>query len=390
MRWQAVLGATTGITVLAAIALVVTSVHAWHDMGHVISAEIARRMLQQERPELIDRINQLSQVVAPYFRDRLLELPYSSVWMDKIRNDTGAFDTQHYRAEPITGPDYNCTENIRCVIDATNVATSLQQLSSSLMFSNQSQAWGKGLSMLMLVHFIGDLHQPLHATQFFSQEFPRGDVGGNLYNISYADDVEDRKALQQSYHQLHLLFDACGGVYTGYAEDHDFHANMLRHVDQLLKDFPKEQYLESQLNPAYNSAKEFHDRAVMPWLRESAAISKWVYSQLNPARGVVRQAFLDRIRSILRERVALAGYRLALVLKRVNYTMVVPVKTVNGTWENAEVGMVSSSGSGLVLLGRGGELKAAVLVVLANLIAFVGGAACRGGGRGVVQLAKYE
>lgn len=34
-----------------------------------------------------------------------------------------------------------------------------------------------------LVHFVGDLHQPLHAATMYSAEFPDGDLGGNYYKI---------------------------------------------------------------------------------------------------------------------------------------------------------------------------------------------------------------
>jgi hypothetical protein len=37
----------------------------------------------------------------------------------------------------------------------------------------------------LLVHIIGDIHQPLHAAQLVDSQFTDGDQGGNLFQIYY-------------------------------------------------------------------------------------------------------------------------------------------------------------------------------------------------------------
>jgi hypothetical protein len=55
-----------------------------------------------------------------------------------------------------------------------------------------------------LIHIVGDMHQPLHVTEMFSDEFPSGDEGGNLFPITY--EVEGQK-----FTELHALWDSvCG------------------------------------------------------------------------------------------------------------------------------------------------------------------------------------
>ncbi len=39
--------------------------------------------------------------------------------------------------------------------------------------------------MRYLVHVLGDIHQPLHTSALFSQKFPKGDLGGNLFLIKF-------------------------------------------------------------------------------------------------------------------------------------------------------------------------------------------------------------
>jgi hypothetical protein len=36
----------------------------------------------------------------------------------------------------------------------------------------------RGIALSWLFHLIGDIHQPLHAVQLFSREYPHGDRGG--------------------------------------------------------------------------------------------------------------------------------------------------------------------------------------------------------------------
>mgnify|MGYP002145137110 CR=1 FL=1 len=49
-----------------------------------------------------------------------------------------------------------------------------------------------------LLHLVGDIHQPLHAAALFSNEFPKGDDGGNLFKINYSESVTN----------LHKLYDS--------------------------------------------------------------------------------------------------------------------------------------------------------------------------------------
>ena len=42
----------------------------------------------------------------------------------------------------------------------------------------------------LLVHFMGDLHQPLHTCTLFNTNFTAGDQGGNLFTITGLDAKE--------------------------------------------------------------------------------------------------------------------------------------------------------------------------------------------------------
>jgi hypothetical protein len=57
----------------------------------------------------------------------------------------------------------------------------------------------KSLMLRNLIHFVGDIHQPLHATTRIAPLTPDGDQGGNLYNITWTGHPEVQ--------ELHFVWD---------------------------------------------------------------------------------------------------------------------------------------------------------------------------------------
>jgi len=41
----------------------------------------------------------------------------------------------------------------------------------------------RAIALCWLIHLVGDIHQPLHTSSLFSNQFPKGDRGGNLFWI---------------------------------------------------------------------------------------------------------------------------------------------------------------------------------------------------------------
>ena len=61
--------------------------------------------------------------------------------------------------------------------------------------------------MRFIIHYVGDLHQPLQSTSRVNHEYPKGDRGGTSV---YLPDREGAK-------NLHSVWDSVGYEYTGYA-----------------------------------------------------------------------------------------------------------------------------------------------------------------------------
>jgi len=59
-----------------------------------------------------------------------------------------------------------------------------------------------------LIHYVGDIHQPLHATSRVDHEYPKGDFGGNTVHLPQKDGVAN----------LHALWDSVSYEFSGYAK----------------------------------------------------------------------------------------------------------------------------------------------------------------------------
>ncbi len=61
--------------------------------------------------------------------------------------------------------------------------------------SHYNEADSKSIALRLLIHFVGDVHQPLHALNRLDPEFPTGDAGGNAFPLTYHYDVDELHAL---------------------------------------------------------------------------------------------------------------------------------------------------------------------------------------------------
>ena len=62
-------------------------------------------------------------------------------------------------------------------------------------------------NLRLLIHYTGDIHQPLHTVSRYAEDFPKGDMGGNLFML------EEKEGINE----LHALWDS-----TIYEFDQDF------------------------------------------------------------------------------------------------------------------------------------------------------------------------
>lgn len=245
--------------------------------------------------------------------------------MDYVKRDTNLFDTMHFVDYP-----YNIHDDVNGPQpDATNAVAAIGNIGRSLIFGKNGQVntgtWSKAFSTLALIHFIGDMHQPLHATALFSKKWkfnpPLGDRGGNDFKCDYTSETG------MKYTQIHLLYDCVGGLYCDYMPSTitpEYEMQIKTITDSVMETYPVSGYDSEYLFPStmFNSRKAFNT-TVTGWAIESFEAAKGLYDQLEPGQALTPE-FIADLRPLLLERIAVAGYRLAHVLERTDLTKVGP------------------------------------------------------------------
>lgn len=269
----------------------------WWDAGHMVIAQIAYEELT---PETRQKVHEYLKVVSadfPHHNDFIL----CSTWADDISNEgIRAFFVWHGSARPFS-PDGTLSPQAeeKLVKDfvGNDIVWAIEQCCLTLK-NPAASPWAKGFMLRMLVHIVGDIHQPLHCITLYSKDFPRGDQAGLRY------------AIQHPNGSLHSLFDAGFGSFD-WRPDHvsrslapDEILRIAKYSNDAISSFPR---------MACDRLLREHDTPDS-WRQESYdigrdfAYAKCLFGKKIPEE-VMREGLL-----ICEERVALAGYRLADLL----------------------------------------------------------------------------
>jgi len=211
-----VLGVVLGLMLAAGMS---EQAFGWNDRGHMTVAYIA---YQQLTPTTRDRVNALlklnpryddwvaivaKQVPAASAADKdLMIFMIAAVWADKIKGDPnyikdGAQNGNRPDGSPDpgknTGYDDLLMHKYFHFIDTpfTRDGTTLPAIPTpnaqerialfrSVLNSTASSDGLKSYDLTWLLHLVGDVHQPLHASTRVSSTDPDGDAGGNSVKLS--------------------------------------------------------------------------------------------------------------------------------------------------------------------------------------------------------------
>ncbi|PFH34970.1 hypothetical protein BESB_058570 [Besnoitia besnoiti] len=166
----------------------------------------------------------------------------------------------------------------------------------------------------MLIHLLGDIHQPLHTTLAFSPAFPDGDRFGSKIPVI---GPKGRAT------NLHSFWDAAGDLYTKRAVDiRD--EELLEEAESIMREFPKASVV-SRLTPEYlapnfrSMAEETNKLGVALAYRE---VDLHTFTPQFPY--VPSGPYTRDVRQFSRSQIALAGYRLGHALEEISAFLPVP------------------------------------------------------------------
>lgn len=263
----------------------VTTAFGFIDTGHMVVADLAWRDL---KPAVRKRADALLATADIEFRNPLA----ASCWADdfKTRED----GPWHYINLPFRKGD---TSNSFSGGEQ-NVVWAIKRFSTILGDKKQPAA-ERQRALTWLLHFVGDIHQPLHGTSRPSEAWPTGDRGGNEYK------VKSPTGLGFEVRNLHFLWDIGCGAYGEIDRPVTEAAKLtITGIGNVIrKDFPRKSIANLAKTDPMFWAQESRDLAV-----------DFVYS--TPENEVPNNDYLKKGRQISRKRIATAGYRLADLINR--------------------------------------------------------------------------
>jgi hypothetical protein len=197
----------TSVAKLLATLLLANSVFTWHSLGHLTVARIASLRLQKstEGKKALDWAEGYLKPYSAYCGEKFYPWTECATWPDKIKQqDWFTMFTWHFDDQVYNKPGYN--PKPKDVIYANQGVTwAINECVSHLASTKKDSTgkskniFGKSISVRNLVHFVGDIHQPLHTTGRFSEELSDGDEGGNLFPIKHYENPQ--------WNNLHFIWD---------------------------------------------------------------------------------------------------------------------------------------------------------------------------------------
>lgn len=259
---------------LAALIVLPAQSYGWNDTGHEIIASIAYgELTPAARTVAVDLLKQHPR----YEKDLLAGMPQgcdapryafmiAATWPDLVKGQTHPMHfvanhpEWHYIDIPIVQAGFTmpATQSAPATqsgattrpTDPANILEALKKVTAELR--DPSLAPGdRSIALCWVIHLCGDLHQPLHASNFYSPQYPQGDRGGNLQMVLRMPNQFDSQI------NLHALWDQMLGSYRS--------TEMIGYVADGLRNDPR--FARAKLNAELS----VHDFA--EWAKESRALA---------------------------------------------------------------------------------------------------------------------
>ncbi len=275
---------------------------AWNAIGHLASAKLAFDQLDDgQRKELFALLQRHPHFALFLAAGRPSDvgemewvIPRAAVWSDWVRPRHKGSETdprgpsvtkysreeQHYVDWPFVDPKDAAFFAGKTLIppDRTDVICALRQSCNDFR-SRNAAAEDKAVAICWIFHLVGDIHQPLHNTEYFSREegLQQGDQGGNRFGLK----INGRKW------KLHAFWDDLLGEDTAYWDD------SAEHQQQLYRDAMKAAERLRGL-PLSNADKEklARNRSFASWSQEGFELAKTVAYQKPDGGGILDHVVL--------------------------------------------------------------------------------------------------
>jgi hypothetical protein len=305
------------LTALVLLCVFAMPAFAWNETGHKLVAYIAWQKLTPKTKERISMLFQAApedSTIAGYFAfdsrsvstRQLEQFMIIATWPDMIRDKKFPNRMAKYHH----GPWHYSDIFFREVNGKTELATefkddpqnSIERLHfmQGVLSDRAKSDAEKVIALAWIMHLVGDAHMPLHNVARVTDLEPKGDQGGNLFELTpKGTPREDQK-------NLHSYWDGIVNIASPRVND----ACDQDYLPPLGQKFMKK-YPEAEMQAQVDNLK-FED-----WRQEGFDNAvKYVYAGLNrnetPSKKYEKQAY-----QLSQKEIALAGYRLAKLLNQI-------------------------------------------------------------------------
>jgi hypothetical protein len=259
-------------------------VYAWNAGGHMLVGEIAYQNLDAPVKAKVDKILGDLHKEYPYVQD----IHEAAAWPDGLRSQKIEIFTHWHYVDTAFSSDGTPLKNIT---DTDNAVWALNKI-MPIVQNNRANWSERSRFLAFLIHFVGDIHQPMHAASQISAQNPDGDKGGNLFSLG--------AGIAKHGKNLHGLWDSGLGEFQNKMDSDGVKA------------------MAKQITTAYPKAfftTRLDNLSPQDWANESFLIAKCdAYDTLPNQKP--SEKYLAKNRELAKQQVALAGYRLASLLNR--------------------------------------------------------------------------
>lgn len=254
------------------------SAFAWGELGHWLVGQLASYRLTPQARAQVDLL--LAGEKSP-------TLGGVASWADHLRNaDPDRFKATtrwHYINARGGGCGFDVARDCK---DGGCVVTALEEQTKILADTTQPIAARRD-ALKFVVHFVGDVHQPMHAGS-------RTDSGGNRFQVSLRTDIEPEAYARRSY------VNGIMGTNLHSVWDYYILAAAKRTPEQY------ERKLRRHLPDLANAGTP------LAWATESCGLID--ANSIYPEKHVMTHDYLDRMRPLAEQRISVAAVRLADLL----------------------------------------------------------------------------
>lgn len=247
-------------------------------------------------------------------------------WADEILGHADYKQTasQHYINVPLGLSHDAFVQNVTS--QPQNVYTALQH-NADVLRDTKSTATQKAEALKFVIHFVGDMHQPMHVSR-------AGDKGGNTIQVRY-----DGKGTN-----LHALWDS----------------KLLQHGGM------DDMQLAAQYDKiSSGEIMQWQKTPVIDWAWESYQLSTQLYADVEKPNGnMIDDAYYQKYMPVIQQRISQAGIRLAGLLNEVFKNglpgsaaelKVTPAAPAGDSYCETVYGGKYFDNSGMTLLNLGGQ-----------------------------------